>query len=127
MKVPFFAKLMVFVLAIGTVAMISSGWKEMQRSRRIESEVDTLRREAERIRDENRTIEEKIAFYSTESFEEREAREKLDMKKNDEEVVALDTGSVLGARTDERTSIPDQSNGDAPNYRKWAGYFGIVR
>lgn len=127
MKVPFFAKLMVFVLAVGTVAMVSSGWKEMQRSRRIESEVDALRREAERIRDENRTIGEKIAFYSTESFEEREAREKLDMKKNDEEVVALDTGSVLGARSEEREPAPELSDGVAPNYRKWAGYFGIVR
>ncbi|NTW14960.1 MAG: cell division protein FtsL [Candidatus Moranbacteria bacterium] len=129
MRVPLFAKLLVVVLALGTVAMLSSGWKEMQRSRRIESEVDSLRQEAERIRNENRTIEEKIAYYSTEPFQEREAKEKLDMKKGDEEVVSVDTGSVLGSETSDGSGVRDDGDrlsDSTPNYRKWFAYFGVA-
>ncbi|NTV55273.1 MAG: cell division protein FtsL [Candidatus Moranbacteria bacterium] len=130
MKIPLFAKLMLAVLIVGTGAVLSSGWKEMERSKRIEAEVDSLRREADRIRGENRTIEEKIAFFSTEPFEEREAKEKLGMKKRDEEVVVLDTGSVLGAESSgsEAVDVNGSRVGvESPNYRKWAVYFGINR
>lgn len=130
MKIPFFAKLMLLVLIVGTGAVLSSGWKEMERSRRIEAEVGSLRQEADRIRSENRTIEEKIAFFSTEPFEEREAKEKLGMKKRDEEAVVLDTGSVLGVESSgsESTAANGSRVGsEAPNYRKWAVYFGISR
>ncbi|NTW29948.1 MAG: hypothetical protein HGA33_01570 [Candidatus Moranbacteria bacterium] len=130
MKIPLLAKLMLGILIVGTGAVLSSGWKEMERSRRIEAEVDALRREAERIRGENRTLEEKIAFYSTEPFEEREAKEKLGMKKSDEEVVALDTGSVLGAESSDTgpTVVLDTSGVvEKPNYLKWSAYFGINR
>lgn len=126
-----FAKLILAVLVIGTGAVLSSGWKEMERSKRIEAEVNSLRREADRIRGENRTIEEKIAFFSTEPFEEREAKEKLGMKKRDEEAVVLDTGTVLGEESSESGSEQDKgTSGDGPevpNYRKWAEYFGIKR
>ncbi len=81
MKIPLFAKLSLVILVVGTGAVLSSSWKEMERSKRIEAEVDSLRQEADRIRGENRTVEEKIAFFSTDSFEERAAKEKLGMKK----------------------------------------------
>ncbi|MEI7749690.1 MAG: hypothetical protein WCJ25_01660 [Candidatus Moraniibacteriota bacterium] len=128
MKIPLFAKLILVVLVIGTGAVLSSGWKEMERSKRIEAEVAALRQEADSIRGENRTIGEKISFFSTQSFEEREAKAKLGMKKNDEEAVALDTGTVLGVDTS--TVGPDggkrsDHSADVPNYRKWAAYFGI--
>jgi cell division protein FtsB len=130
MKIPLFAKLMLAALIVGTGAVLSSGWKEMERSKRIEAEVDSLRQEADRIRGENRTIEEKIAFFSTEPFEEREAKEKLGMKKRDEEAVVLDTGSVLGAESSgsESAAANDFRVGaETPNYRKWAVYFGIKK
>ena len=73
MKIPLFAKLSLVILVVGTGAVLSSSWKEMERSKRIEAEVDSLRQEADRIRGENRTVEEKIAFFSTDSFEERAA------------------------------------------------------
>ncbi|HWQ60421.1 MAG TPA: hypothetical protein VN420_04760 [Candidatus Fimivivens sp.] len=128
MKIPLFAKLALVVLVIGTGAVLSSGWKEMERSKRIEAEVDSLRREADKIRGENRTIGEKIAFFSSESFEEREAKEKLGMKRSDEEAVALDTGMVLGAATPAEGLAADTTRGklsDTPNYRKWFAYFGL--
>ncbi len=127
MKIPLLAKLMLGILIVGTGAVLSSGWKEMERSRRIEAEVDALRREAEHIRGENRTLEEKIAFFSTESFEEREAKEKLGMKKSDEEVVALDAGSVLGVEASDTGPTIASGVVEKPNYLKWSAYFGINR
>jgi hypothetical protein len=130
MKIPLFAKMILVVLIVGAGAVLSSGWKEMERSKRIEAEVNSLRREADRIRGENRTIEEKIDFFSTEPFEEREAKEKLGMKKLNEEAVVLDTGAVLGIESDgmEANKMkPIDHAEEIPNYRKWAVYFGVNR
>ena len=125
-KIPLFAKLILLVLVIGTGVVLSSGWKEMERSKRIEAEVEALRQEADTIRGENRTIGEKISFFSTGSFEEREAKVKLGMKKQDEEAVVLDTGVVLGADTSDTSgNDPIGTSADVPNYRKWAVYFGV--
>lgn len=106
-KIPVFARFLIaaFVIAIGFVA--SSAWKEMERSKRIEDEVAKLRSEADRIRGENRTLTEKISYFSTPEFEEREAKEKLGMKKNDEEVVSIDTGmAVTEVKRPEATPEP---------------------
>jgi len=129
MKIPLFAKLILVTLIIGTGAVLSSGWKEMERSKRIEAEVQSLRQEAERIRGENQTIEEKISFFSSDSFAERAAKEKLGMKKKDEEAVVLDTGTVSGSDSSGSDSSGGKAVGnsaDTPNYRKWAVYFGIA-
>jgi len=129
MRIPLFAKLALPVIGVATVAVLASGWKEMERSKRIEAEVDSLRQEAERIRTENGTLEEKIAFFSTESSEEREAKERLGMKKNDEEAVILDVRSTTSETEPaaEETDDSDRMPGDIPNHMKWASHFGIVR
>ncbi len=129
MRIPLFAKLALSVIVIATVAVLSSGWKEMERSKRIAAEVDALRNEADRIRAENRTIGEKIAFFSSESFEEREAKEKLGMKKNDEQAVSLDTRTVAGTEPSDETGpvLGRSEESVTPNYLKWAMYFGVVR
>ncbi len=130
MKIPLFAKLSLVILVVGTGAVLSSSWKEMERSKRIEAEVDSLRQEADRIRGENRTVEEKIAFFSTDSFEERAAKEKLGMKKKDEQAVMLDTGTMAGQELsvwEEAGPVSPKVSSDMPNYRKWGIYFGMMK
>jgi len=105
-----------------------SGWKETERSRGVEDEVERLREEAERIRGENGNLAERIDFFSTESFEEREAKEKLGMRRSDEEAVALDTGPFPGGAV---AGVSVSGNGrqavsDRPNYRKWLIAFGFI-
>ncbi len=121
------------VLSIAVIAaavfLSLSGWKETKRSRGIESEVSRLREEADRIRRENRSLSDQIAFFSSETFEEREAKEKLGMRRSDEEVVAIDvepfpsSDAVAGVSVSGSGSVtlPEE-----PNYRKWLVLFGFL-
>lgn len=116
--------LLVFAVATGLVLL--SGHREMERSRKIEDEVARLREEADRIRGENRMLSEKIAFFSTESFEEREAKEKLGMKRSDEELVSVETDEVPTGIAEEPESEVSAVRIGVPNYRKWLALFGIA-
>lgn len=103
--------------------ILFSAWKEMERSKGIENEVAKIRAEASRIRSENQSLSERIMYFSTGSFEEREAKEKLGMKRIDEEAVAIDVGNPevdSGADPGVRSEMTEP---DLPNYKKWWGYF----
>lgn len=123
-KIPIFARFLIAAFIIGIILVASSAWKEMERSKRIEDEVGKLRAEAERIRSENRTLTEKISYFSTPGFKEREAKEKLGMKNKDEEVVSVDTGPIEAETLPPETAERLETEADVPNYRKWWIEFG---
>lgn len=123
-KIPIFARFLIAAFIIGIILVASSAWKEMERSKRIEDEVGKLRAEAERIRSENRTLTEKISYFSTPGFKEREAKEKLGMKNKDEEVVSVDTGPIEAEMLLPETAERPETEADVPNYRKWWIEFG---
>ena len=97
--------------------------KQLTRNERIESEVEALRSEAEKIRRENETLHEKIGYFSTPDFQEQEAKEKLGMKKEYEEVV------VIKERPEEAMTPPLLERQPArlieepPHYRQWFELF----
>lgn len=123
-NIPIFARFLIAAFIIGIILVASSAWKEMERSKRIEDEVAKLRAEADRIRSENQTLTEKISYFSTPGFKEREAKEKLGMKNKDEEVVSVDTGPVRTEASSLEMASPPQAEADIPNYRKWWAEFG---
>lgn len=121
-SIPIFARFLVVVFAVGVVLVLSSAWKEMGRSKRIEDEVAKLKEEADRIRNENRSISEKLSYFVTSDFEERKAKEQLGMKKADEEVVSVEVGSPKSMKS-EKSSLVSLHSDESPNYRKWIRYF----
>jgi cell division protein FtsB len=128
-RVPLLAVSLVLVLSAGVGLLASSGWKEMDRSRQIEDEVKRLEREADRIRGENKTLTEQIAFFSSESFGEREAKEKLGMRHADESVLAIDiepfpeSDAIAGVST---SYVKDRESDDIQYYKKWLHLFGLI-
>lgn len=129
-RLPFITIGIVLFVALGSGLLLSSGWQEIDRSLRIEEEVERLRQEAERVRGENRALSEKIDFFSSEAFKEREAKEKLGMRHSSEEVLVIDlepfpeTNAVAGISVSDRgreTFIEEQ------NHRKWLVLFGIIK
>lgn len=101
----------------------------MDRSRQIEEEVERLRMEAERIRGENKRLSEQIDFFSSETFEEREAKGKLGMRHTDEEVVAIDLDPFPTSDTVAGISVSDrgvETFEEGHNYRKWLVLFGFI-
>ena len=116
-----------FLRLVLLALLLLSGWlyllsrKEHARDTTIGAEIARLESESERMRQENLSLKERIAYFSSDSFREREAKEKLDYKKQDERVV-----TVRPSR--EGTTVPQillssqesEYNGeDMPNHRKW--------
>ena len=120
--IPIFARFLIVVFLVGITLVLSSAWKETERSSRIEAEVEKLRSEADRIRNENRTLSEKLSYFATPDFEEREAKKKLGMKKDDEEAVAVEVGSLKPASLEPDNDVFSEPDG-TPNHRKWIDFF----
>jgi cell division protein FtsB len=120
--IPIFARFLIVAFIVGIVLVLSSAWREMERSKRIEDEVAKLQSEADRIRNENRSISEKLSYFATPDFEEREAKEKLGMKKDDEEVVSVEVGSPALPASESKDNVLPHQDG-SPNHEKWIRFF----
>ena len=116
------------LFAAGIVAaagVFTSAARQAYKNRRIESEIDSLRAQAERIQNENSKLSRKIAYLQTPEFQEKVAKEKLNMQKPDEQVVIVKPGientpQVAGEQSGSR-GIAEYDN--SPNYKKWWDLF----
>lgn len=114
---------------VGWVGYLSS--QQFERSRRIESQVAELQLEAERVGRENDTLSQKIRYFSSQSFEEQEAKSKLGLKKPDETAVVIklapespgtsrpSADNVIGYGSE----IAPDMRAPIPNYLKWWNLF----
>ncbi|MEI6650805.1 MAG: septum formation initiator family protein [Candidatus Moraniibacteriota bacterium] len=121
------AKLILLVFIVAAGFAFSSGWKEMQRSKKIEDDVTKLQQEAKRVQDENKALSERIDFFSTDSSVEREAKAKLGMKKQGEEAVSveLDPEAVAEKATSVSAESDPTVGNSGSNFRKWLSYFNF--
>lgn len=112
---------------IGTV-LIFSIWvifissKQIERNYRIEREVEKLQSEADKIRHENETLSEKIAYFSSDDFREQEAKKKLGLKKAEENVVVIvprPESLIHDEISTEKSSYQGMVGDPLPNYKKW--------
>ena len=114
------------LVCILMIWFIYVSWKQIERNRRIEAEVSTLQKEAEKIRRENETLSEKISYFSSADFREQEAKEKLGMKKTDETVVVIKprpADEAVPTENQGEKRITSDSGADVPNYKKWWALF----
>lgn len=111
----------VFILCLVSWAVYISS-KQLARNERIESEVDILRQQADRIRRENETLSEKVRYFASNDFREQEAKEKLGMKKAGEEVIVIKSRKVEDAPEKEdafkMTPASYKQESDS-HYKKW--------
>lgn len=121
-KISFFA--FFFIVGIALAAFIStSAVREAYRNRKIEKEVENLKEEARRIQSENDSLSQRIAYFETSQFQEKIAKEKLNLQKPDENVVVVKPDvkpepQVAGSQ--------DEAVGDEKkvvNYVKWWNLF----
>lgn len=77
-------------------------------------EINRLNEQAEKIKAENAKLSSLINYYSTPEFLEKEAREKLNLKKEGEVVVAL-------PRLEDTGISPTQES--RSNFKQWFNYF----
>ena len=105
-----------------------------KRKYEIELEKQTLMKQVERIKQDTVSLEQIKDYISSAEYQEREAKQKLDLKKPGEEVVVITPGSVTANLSNEELiavlrdpnsqhRIPAQSNPE----RWWAFFFDKER
>ena len=119
----FLAGLVVLVL-IG----ISLG-KEVYRKRQIQKEIDGLQAQISQMGQQNGDMENLISYLSSTDFQEKQAREKLNLQKSDEKMIVLRKDVVQPDSQPQNTAVNPQAppEDNSPNWQKWWKYFFATR
>lgn len=108
-------------LALAAIAIFSG--KELYKKHQIQNEINKLQNEAMRINRENLEIKNKIAYFESKDYQEREAKDKLSLQSPGENVV------VIKPSVAKEQILADESNQNIPlppkdiNPKKWWNYF----
>lgn len=107
---------------LGVVIIAISLTKEVIRKIEIQREISSLESEIADLEAHNTELNAMMAYFNSSTFQEKEARSKLNLMEPGETVVVLpnqaieDTVSVAQANQ-------NQGKGALPNYQKWFTYF----
>lgn len=106
------------------VLVIIAIYKETNKKKQIQSVIDSLKTESERIVKSNSTMQEKIDFFSSNDYIESEARDKLNLKSPDEQVVVVKP-SISKEIVEAEPAQPVQREAVAivASHLKWWNYF----
>lgn len=113
------------------MGLVASGFigysaiKENQRNKQIENEIKSLRGEAQKLRQSNQDMQEKILYYDTSDYQEKTAKDKLNLQKENENVAIIKpTPTLREGETSNPSSIESEvTTKEKPNYQKWIDYF----
>lgn len=106
---------LIFVFVFSAFLRIT--WQKME----IQSQIDELKKEAERLETDNKDLTGYLDYFASESFKEREMRLKLNLQKPDERVIII---SREEDKTREEAPAPlDDKSQILSNMKKWWDYF----
>lgn len=115
------------VLFLGIVALIFIAlaiFREMRAKKQIQTEIEKLQAEAEKIYKENILSQEKLAYLESKDYQEKEAKDKLSLQNPDEKVVIINPSVVKNEeRKIESAPLPSVKIQEKENYLKWWDYF----
>lgn len=125
----------IIILLLGFIGLIGRGlWTTFERKYAIEKEKQELMQKVSRIQQDIVSLEQVKEYISSSAYQEREAKQKLDLKKPGEEVVMITPGSIVANLSNEELvsilrdpqaekRIPAQTNPE----RWWAFFFDKER
>lgn len=90
--------------------------KILVQKRVVDREIGKLQSQMERIKKDNEQLSSLIQYLNTPEYQEKEAREKLNLKKDGEFVVVLPQGDVAAASQQNNQT-------ETSNYKLWFNYF----
>ena len=104
---------LIIVIAVAAV-------RQTNHTNSIEQEIARLQAEADRIKQSNTLLNDRIAYFSSHEFQEREAKEKHGLQKEGEKSVMI-RPSVSQEASEEQSLLDSQpaSTENIHNYKKW--------
>ncbi len=120
--VVFFSFLNFFIFLVAVFIFYLS-LKENGRRSFIENEINAMVAEKEKIQNENRFLEEKIAYLKTSQFQEKIAKEKLNLQKEGERVAIIKLDNLENLRKNEEQKKEKEIIIKKNNFERWRNYF----
>jgi len=119
---------LVFIAMLSVTAFFSAPTiKEIRRSRAIESEIENLRKKANKISVDNSFLKEQIEYLKSDHYKERLAKDKLNLRNQGEQVVIVQPSVKNDIVDQNREKNIDEANDgvkkDISNFEKWWKYF----
>lgn len=125
-KISLFSILIV-IIGTGALAVLTyASFKESQRNQQIEEKIVAMKEEAQKIKSNNESLREKIAYFETSQFQEGVAKEKLNLQKPGERVIIIKPSPYKEESFEENNKAktePLEEKNNLPNYRKWWNQF----
>jgi cell division protein FtsB len=117
-------KIIVFLGTIALVFISVAIYKETAKKRQIQNQINQLQQEAEKISRENTLTQDKIAYLESKDYQEREAKDKLNLQSPDENVVVVKPTIAKEEKVEEKVSpmiplLPEKISCAT----KWWNYF----
>jgi cell division protein FtsL len=115
----------IFILGLVLIALVGfSIYKETQKKKQVQQQIDQLKEEAKRIERENNNLTDKINYLQSKDFQEKEARDKFNLQNPSESVVVINPG-ILKDSAPENNSPQDEKKVvvKKSNWEKWWDYF----
>lgn len=117
----------IFFLGFVALALIIFALsKQTYKKKQVEKEIETLRQEAEKIKKGNLTLEDKVSYLESRDYQEKEAKDKLNMQNPKENVVIIKPEMAKKEELPQVENNPPQltENQDKfSNIKKWYDYF----
>jgi len=114
-------------VVLGIIVLCSAAfaiYKESQKKKQVQAVIDQLSQEAEKIGKENRRMEDNLEFLSSVDYLEIEAKDKLNRKNADEQVVVMKTNATKKEQEETTVLTPAREEKIAlANHVKWWNYF----
>ncbi len=95
--------------------------KTAYKNYQVSKQIEDLKKEIQNLEDENQEMRSKIVYYQTESFKEREARQKLGLQKPGEKVISVPSSNITPEPEEEKEEIKPSS--EPNNFILWWNFF----
>ncbi|HRY82102.1 MAG TPA: septum formation initiator family protein [Candidatus Moranbacteria bacterium] len=118
----------IFIAVIFLGFLGYSAYREFSKNKQVESEIELLKKQAEKIKQENMSLEERIAYLGSEDYQKIQAKDKLDLQDPGENVVAITQDSIVAKQKEEGLNTENNnpiqySNQKSSIFLKWWNYF----
>jgi len=126
------SKVFFFFMVIALVALLLNFVRESYHKYQLSEEIGGLKTEIERLEGRRQQLAGLMEYFEQESYLEKEARQRLNLKKPGEKVVILSQKADVDIGNDQRVdnilsentdSSQNTENQETANYWKWWEYF----
>jgi cell division protein FtsL len=115
----FFLLVLILVVFVGYSAM-----KVIYRKKQVQNEIKGLMEEASKLERDNNDLKDKVSYFESKDFQEKEVKDKLSLQSPDENLVVVKPGPAKEKEIKQNEdAAKNEIINETPVYKKWLDYF----